>query len=113
MNKKNDYKQDVETIECEEFSIPLDISDILNICKEYNKLGINIQNYIDVMLDCGVEKAINSGSVKKEYLVFIKDFLKSIENNPYFGDAATQCRECIQLINNFQTKEKTKISLLN
>ena len=27
----------------DEYSIPLDISDIINICREYNKLGWQIQ----------------------------------------------------------------------
>ena len=36
-----------ETNEEEYSDIPIDISDIINICKEYNKLGGDIQNQID------------------------------------------------------------------
>ena len=39
-----------ETNNEEEFSIPLDVSDILNICKEYNKLGWQIQGQIENIL---------------------------------------------------------------
>ena len=34
----------------EEYSIPLDISDIISICREYNKLGWQIQNQVENIL---------------------------------------------------------------
>lgn len=85
----------------EEFSIPLDISDIINICKEYNKLGWQIQTQVENILENGVEESIKSGLVKKESLIHIKSFLKSIGKNVYFGDAIFQAEECIYKINIF------------
>ena len=88
----------------EEYSIPLDISDIINICKEYNKLGWQIQNQIESILDLGVEQAIEVGNIKSISLPHIKDFLKSIYRNPYFGDARSQAQDCIFLIEEYESK---------
>ena len=82
----------------EEFSIPLDISDIINICQEYHKLGWQIQSQVENILENGVEEAIQQGMVKRSSLPHIKGFLNSICNNPYFGDAVSQAKECIELI---------------
>lgn len=93
----------------EEFTIPLDISDIISICKEYSNLGLNIQNYMDNMLELGVEQSIKNGSVKQEYLVFIREFLKAIVENPYFGEATEQAQECISLIDKYQGNSEGKV----
>jgi len=90
----------------EEFSIPLDISDIINICKEYNKLGWNLQNQIENILEFGIEESIKYGYVKQESLVPIKYFLIAISNNPYFGDAGSQATDCIQIIREYESKNK-------
>ena len=90
----------------EEFSIPLDISDIINICKEYNKLGWNLQNQIENILEFGIEESIKYGYVKQESLVPIKHFLIAISNNPYFGDAGSQATDCIQIICEYESKNK-------
>ncbi len=90
----------------EEFSIPLDISDIINICKEYNKLGWNLQNQIENILEFGIEESIKYGYVKQESLVPIKHFLIAISNNPYFGDAGSQATDCIQIIREYESKNK-------
>lgn len=82
----------------EEFSIPLDISDIISICREFNKLGWHIQSQIETILEVGVEESIKSGIVKQQSLPHIKSFLYSISKNAYFGDAVTQAQECIQMI---------------
>jgi hypothetical protein len=87
----------------EEFSSPLDISDILLICKEYSKLGWQIQLQIENILDNGIEDAIASGLVKQEALPFIKEFLKSIYDNGYLGDSAAQARDCFELISQYQS----------
>jgi hypothetical protein len=85
--------------ENEEYDIPLDISDIINICREFNKLGWNIQSQIESMLELGVAESINNGIVNKQSLPHIKNFLNAICRNPYFGDAILQAEECINLIN--------------
>lgn len=90
----------------EEYSIPLDISDIIVICKEFNKLGLQIQNQVEHILEIGVDESIKNGYVKRESLPHIKSFLKSICQNPYFGDAIAQANDCIQLIQNYEVKNK-------
>ena len=88
------------------FSIPLDISDIINICREYNKLGWQIQTQIENILEVGVEESIRAGNVKKESLPHIKAFLKCINQNPYFGDAGTQALDCLNLLKEYENKSK-------
>ena len=83
------------------FDIPLDISDIINVCKSYNKLGWNIQQQIEAILELGVKDAIKDGKVKLESLPHIKDFLFSICEVAYFGDAADQSNTCIFLIEEY------------
>ena len=95
----------------EEYSIPLDISDIISICREYNKLGWQIQNQVENILEVGVEESIRSGNVKRESLPHIKSFLQSISRNAYFGDASAQAEECIFLIDSYY--EQDIISMKN
>ncbi len=90
----------------DEFSIPIDISDILYICQEYNKLGWQVQTQVAHILELGVEEAIKSGLVKQQSLPFITSFLTSISKNPYFGDAVSQADECLHLINKYSSQEK-------
>lgn len=85
----------------DEFSIPIDISDIISICREYNKLGWQIQQQVENIVEVGVEESIKSGYVKKEALPLIKDFLRSVCNNPYFGDATIQAQECLFMIDTY------------
>lgn len=85
-------------------SIPLDISDIINICKDFNNLGWQIQKQIENILEIGVEESIKSGFVKQESLLHIKFFLQQIYSNPYFGDAAYQAQDCIELIQQYEDK---------
>ena len=92
----------------EEFSHPIDISDIIAICKEYNQLGYSLQMQIDAILDLGVEDAINNSKVNENTLPFIKRFLKCIVDNQLFGDASSQAFDCIQLINNFYEDKQKK-----
>jgi hypothetical protein len=95
----------------EEFTIPLDISDIISICREFNKLGWQIQNQIDNILELGVEEAIKSGQVNKRSLPHIKHFLKAISNNPYFGEAGSQAQDCMQIINKYEENNKSNATL--
>lgn len=92
--------------ETEEYSIPLDISDIISICREYNKLGWQIQNQVENILEVGVEESIKTGFVKQQSLPHIKNFLKRICENAYFGDAVSQACDCIELINQYEEKHK-------
>lgn len=87
----------------EEFSIPLDISDIISICREFNKLGWQIQDQVENILEVGVEESIKSGIVKQQSLPYIKSFLHAISKNAYFGDAVVQAKECIHLISEYES----------
>ena len=95
----------------EEYSIPLDISDIISICREFNKLGWQIQNQVENILEVGVEESIKSGIVKQQSLPHIKSFLRSICKNAYFGDAVSQAHSCIKLIAEYEEKHKLPIVL--
>ena len=95
----------------EYLDIPIDITDIITVCKEYSNLGSNLQNQVESILDLGIEESIKTGKVKLQSLPHIKFFLKSIVNNPYFGDATDQCNEIIDIITLYQSKfEKTKLN---
>jgi hypothetical protein len=90
----------------EEFSIPLDISDIISICRDFNSLGWQVQNQIENILEVGVEEAIKSGHVKQESLPRVKYFLRRICGNAYFGDAVSQAEDCLKLISQYEDKHK-------
>lgn len=92
----------------EEFSIPLDISDIISICKDFNSLGWQVQSQIENILDNGVEQSIRNGSVKQESLPRIKYFLKRICGNAYFGDAVSQAQDCLRLIHQYEEKYQVR-----
>lgn len=87
--------------------IPIDISDILNICKEYNKLGWYIQMHMEYLIENGIDEAVNSGRVDKLALPHIKDFLTKVCDNGYFGDAADQARDLIALLDNYEMNHPT------
>lgn len=86
----------------EEFSIPLCIEDIISICREYNMLGSQIQNQVSNILEMGVSQAIKTNRVKREALPHIRNFLKCINSNPYFGEAASEAYDCIYLIEEYE-----------
>ena len=86
----------------EEYNIPIDISDIISICREYNKLGWQIQQQVENILEVGIEESIRTGYVKKEALPLIKNFLRQVSNNPYFGDAVSQAHDVIMLIQKYE-----------
>jgi hypothetical protein len=92
----------------EEFSNPLDISDIISICRDFNSLGWQIQQQVENILEVGVEESIKSGFVKQESLPHIKRFLRKICKNAYFGDAVSQAQDCIELIHNYEEKYKIR-----
>lgn len=90
----------------EEYNIPIDISDIIAICQEYNKLGWQIQQQVENILEIGVEEAIKSGIVKRQALPLIKNFLRQVSSNPYFGDACSQALDCVKLIQHYEQQHK-------
>ena len=92
----------------DEFSIPLDISDIISICRDFNSLGWQIQQQVENILEVGVEESIKSGNVKKESLPRIKHFLQRICDNAYFGDAVSQAQDCIRLIQDYEEKYQVR-----
>ncbi len=67
-------------------------------------MGWQIQNQVEELTEIGIDEAIKIGSVKVTALPHIKDFLCAVSNNMYFGDAADQAKECIALIEIFETK---------
>jgi len=79
----------------EEYSIPLDMSDLISVCQEFSNLGLQIQSQIEHILELGIEESIKSGLIKKEHLPQLKKFLKIINQNPYFGDACSQSGDLI------------------
>jgi hypothetical protein len=86
----------------EEFSNPLDISDIIGICKKFSNLEYKIQSQIETILEVGVEDAIKIGMISKASLSEIKEFLISVSNVGLFGDAAEQARDCFELISIYE-----------
>jgi hypothetical protein len=84
-------------------SIPLDISDIIAICREYSILGTTIQYQVDSILEYGLQDAIKFGLVKSAALPHIKAFLQQVIRNPYFGDAGDQAADCVEMIEAWQS----------
>ena len=110
-----DEFESLETVETttseekdDEFSIPLTLSDIVSICRDFNSLGWHTQQQIENILEVGVEESIKSGNVKKESLPRIKYFLRRICGNAYFGDAASQAQDCIRLIQDYEEMHQIK-----
>ena len=108
--KLNDPGSELKEVE-DEFSTPLDISDIIAICQEYNKLGWQIQTQTQYIIENGVEESIKTGIVAKKSLPLIKNFLRQISNNVYFGDAIAQAQECIDLIDLFLEKNTNNLTM--
>lgn len=96
----------------EDFSTPLNINDLLEICKEFNKLGWQIQSQMEHLLELGIEDAIKSGFVKYQSLPHIKQFLKSINNNPLFGDASQIAADLVIEISCYE-QQNNKINQIN
>lgn len=96
--KKNEINEE------ETFDLPLDISDIISVCREYSKLGWTVQNQIECIMEIGIQEAVNSGAVSIPSLPHIKNFLQQIQQNGYFGEASTQAQDCVQMIELFETQ---------
>ncbi|MCZ2224423.1 MAG: hypothetical protein LC122_12440 [Chitinophagales bacterium] len=91
-------------------STPIDISEIIYICREFATLGYSIQYQIENILENGVEMCLRNGLVKQESLPHIKDFLIKIKDNYYFGDAATQAVDCIEQISRFEKNKNINLN---
>lgn len=92
---------------------PLDLSDIMNVCKEYTSLGTNLQYQTQMVLDLGVEEAIKSRAVSIAALPHIRAFLKTIAENSLFGEAAMLATDCLFEIEMFETSHPRAIALTN
>lgn len=78
------------------------INDLLNLCKQYAMLGWNIQAQVEAIMTLGVAEAIDSGLVSVAALPHIKDFLSHITSQAYFGVAAFQADECLEMLEGFE-----------
>jgi hypothetical protein len=101
----HDYELEpaLQLVETEVLDIPLDISDLISICREYTKLGYQMQSQVDQLLELGIQDAIKTRVVSAAALPHIKSFLQQVIRNPYFGDAVDQASDCIRMIEGWQT----------
>lgn len=86
----------------ETFNIPICMEDIITVCKEYSKLGYNIQHQVETIMELGIVEAISNGTVNVEAIPHIKHFLVGVAQNVYFGDACNQANDCIDMIEAFE-----------
>jgi hypothetical protein len=80
----------------EELDIPLDISDIIEICQEYNALGFQLQSNLQSILEDGVEVSIASGKINPKFVPFLIGFFDKVSKNVYLGDSAFQARQLVE-----------------
>ncbi len=104
------YFSSINRNEQKDESSPLDISEIMQICREFSNLGFNIQNQIEYILENGILTSLSDGKINKSHLPFIKQFLLLIKDNFYFGDASYQASDIIDEISKI---EKTESKVLN
>ncbi len=99
-------------IENEEvFSIPLNVSEILELCQKFSNLGFNIQHQLQDIAEYGVEESIKRGLVKKESLPFIQDFLSTLSKNSYLGDAAMEAETFLFMLKELEPPKRNLLSL--
>lgn len=97
----------------EKTGAPIDINDIMSLCKSYSQLGYSLQHQVETILSRGIDQAIESGIVSLSSLHLIKDFLQQIEGNFYFADAADQAMECIRAIESFEENQPPQYKIAN
>lgn len=102
-----------KAVDDDNFEIPMNISDILEVCKEYSRLGWQIQNQIEYISEMGIEESLKNGKVKIASLPLIKNFLKAVSQNPLFGDATEQADECVALIENYELTHPELKAMVN
>jgi hypothetical protein len=83
------------------FDVPLDLTDVLTVCREFSRLGYNIQAQIELLIDHGVENAINQQLIKRSSLPYIRSFLRTIVDAQYFGEAGSKADDLITEIDFF------------
>jgi hypothetical protein len=89
-------------VEPETLDNPISMFDIISICREYNKLGYQMQSQVDQLLELGIQDAIKTRVVSAAALPHIKSFLQQVIRNPYFGEAVDQATDCVRLIEDWQ-----------
>lgn len=85
----------------EQYDIPIDVSDLLTLCKRFSQLGWKIQSQVEYVVENGLEEALESGVITADSLPHIRSFLKLICENVYFGDAADQCLDVLTKLDDF------------
>jgi hypothetical protein len=106
-----DTQTELQLVPVEEaFDIPLDISDIISICREYSKLGFQMQQQVELIMDLGISDAINSKAVSASALPHLKHWLQQVIRNPLFGDAGDQAAETVRAIEDYQELHPTTIT---
>jgi hypothetical protein len=91
----------------QEAPIPLDISDIIAICREYSKLGYSMQKQVDAITELGIQDALKTNAVSVSSLPHIKFWLQQVIRNPLFGDAGDQAADVVRAIELFQEQHPT------
>jgi hypothetical protein len=81
-------------LESDEFSIPLNVTDFLEVCKIYANLGA-YQTYIDQLAED--KQAIG---IPVSIIPNLIEFFDSISNNPYFGEAASSAKDTSNILKN-------------
>lgn len=84
--------------------IPIDISDILTVCREYSQLGWQMQQQLEYVMEVGIEEAISSGKVNANVIPLMRDFLRVICQNAFFGDASDQSYQAIMMLDDYVAK---------
>jgi hypothetical protein len=81
-----------------EFSIPLNLFEIIDICKEYNNLNTYLQKQISNIMSEGISHCIENKLVDQKSFPELISFFEKIINNQYFGEARDQAIECVQVM---------------
>jgi hypothetical protein len=89
------------------FSNPIDLSEVLSICKHFSLLGYNVQHQIELITEIGIDEAVKSGAISLAALPHIKDFLHQISQNFLLGDAANQAVGLLYLIDAYELSHPT------
>lgn len=85
-------------------SAAVDLTDILEVCKQYTVLGWTIQHQIECLIENGVEEAVNSGKVNSQVLPHVREFLKSITERLINTDVVDQAYAVIMMIDHYEMK---------
>jgi hypothetical protein len=109
--RPSEHEPDLQlaTIE-EDLDIPLCVEDLIVICREYTRLGYQMQQSVDAIMDLGIEDAVNSKAVSAAALPHLKHFLQQVIRNPLFGDAVDQAAETVRAIEDWQEVHPTRIT---